>query len=1657
MSATIIFKPHNYGAVPSDDISGVTVTSDDVTRTAEADVTINESTATDGVERVYLGRISTPLVRTSPDGTPLDETYMSIRSFSIRGNEQANLDYVEVSGISTRQYDLYYTGPFDYEGWDKSPIEIELHIRFYDVSGKQKFYLSVEIGDVDEYPTSIGLSTNTFAVEPETVGEATTTARYLADITREEDDGIVSRVELSAGNTYFEIRDSFDAEGNFDGQELWLKGGIQLDYESMSSISGQIVVTEVQGGGQKPTPIDFTLEITDIDEYPTSIALSTNTFDEEPETVGSGTTTARYLADITREGDDGIVSRVELSAGDTYFEIRDITTGGSLERQELWLKGGIQLDYESMSSISGQIVVTEVQGGGQKPTPIDFTLEITDIDEYPTSIALSTNTFDEEPETVGSATTTARELADITREGDDGIVSRVELSSGNTYFEIRDITTGGSLERQELWLKGGIQLDYESMSSISGRIVVTEIQGGGQKPTPIDFTLEITDVDEYPTSIALSTGNSLTKPETVGSKTTDGSELADITRIGDDGIVSRVELSAGDTYFEIKDSFDAEGNFDGQELWLREGIELDYEGLIESGTNVIAGQIDIVEVQGAGQKPTSINFTLTVEDADDPSALNLKDWRGVEISGLTAGLPPTIADSDPTKRPYETDGSSYDVIFEYDLEISATAAKNRLVIDIDIEDVDSDEPTDIYNYILDGHNIPFKFLNEEEGTIGVSKPLTAGDDYVFHVETIIEYEDSMGDFVENIIYSKFSIDIVAPPSSPTLEYRVRDGMILTVDESQLNDSIYFDNLPQTSGPNGSYTSTFKGEFRWHQDDDYNWENGTSTSSRSFTFDLAALDFFAGNTPAPMEITVERIFNPGTSENDLMLLTEYDSSVSGVGKVVIAADEIGKGRKAHTGGEGNDVFVLYQGEHATGEINLDIVMDFNRKHSAEADAERDVDRILVDTFGDNWGTYYVNPTTTNKLETFLGTLGITWAKGNYDGATATATTNNPSDTIIYKDNTPVMVLKGYTEDLTKRDFLFTNSKPETAYDLPDAYNLTGVTSNQGFKLVDETGSGDNSRSVGILGDVNDDGIIDFIVGASKTDSGELTDNGAAYVVFGDLNGYPSTINLGSLDGTNGFRIYGKAAGDELGIEGSFIGDINHDGIDDFAVGVHNADNNGSDSGSVYFIYGQKNKADGTSGFALTSGEFNLDSITNTSGSSKGFRVDGVVERGNAEYPYFLGDVNGDGVDDALVMVPNAVRGGYDKPTSYIILGKNVGGSDENETDFSATIDLGTPDAGIIPVKGDTTRRDASGVTAASIGDLNEDGYDDFIVGARYDNKNAYKSGTAYVVFGDTAIGTPSKTEINLKNLNGSDGFAIHGVEKWDEFGSSVAGISDFNGDDIPDIIASAFDADNNGRHDSGSVYVIFGKGAGSYQASYEISQLNQGGANLRGIRIDGVLGEIVEDPETEEIEARKGDYLGTSVWSAGDFDGDGYGDVLAGTRYNGKFHLIFGGNNLQGPIDLAGTSNGRWIEFNGVETDYSWHGRKVSAAGDLNDDGLSDIILGSSGNDSYVIYGQAREISLSLKNNTLEVSAAGGDNVQYFWKTYEDTDGNDIDDVTKVVATTTETERTYTPTESATMRVQAVFTDYNGEIASLQTEAFSFTVDDDTGAITPDIV
>jgi len=257
---------------------------------------------------------------------------------------------------------------------------------------------------------------------------------------------------------------------------------------------------------------------------------------------------------------------------------------------------------------------------------------------------------------------------------------------------------------------------------------------------------------------------------------------------------------------------------------------------------------------------------------------------------------------------------------------------------------------------------------------------------------------------------------------------------------------------------------------------------------------------------------------------------------------------------------------------------------------------------------------------------------------------------------------------------------------------------------------------------------------------------------------------------------------------------------------------------------------------------------------------------------------------------------------------------------------------------------TDTRDGLGAAVSGTHDFNGDGFGDVVVGASgVDVNGTSDEGATYVMFGG-----PGGFEANLSvaSLDGSNGFRIEGIDDGDESGFSVSGSGDVNGDGRSDLVIGApgaFFEFPGGSVPAGESYVVYGASNG-FGPNFDLSAL------------DGSNGFLFDEGGS----ILQGDDFGSSVSGAGDVNGDGLAETIVGHPMavregfpgSGESHLIFGA--LDGVVDT--------VVFGGVGQGEA-SGSSVSNAGDVNSDGLADIIIGAPGanegrGESYVVFGSA---------------------------------------------------------------------------------------------------
>jgi hypothetical protein len=286
----------------------------------------------------------------------------------------------------------------------------------------------------------------------------------------------------------------------------------------------------------------------------------------------------------------------------------------------------------------------------------------------------------------------------------------------------------------------------------------------------------------------------------------------------------------------------------------------------------------------------------------------------------------------------------------------------------------------------------------------------------------------------------------------------------------------------------------------------------------------------------------------------------------------------------------------------------------------------------------------------------------------------------------------------------------------------------------------------------------------------------------------------------------------------------------------------------------------------------------------------------------------GDVNGDGSDDILIGAPGASPSGTEAGRAYLLFGKRGG--------WELGLNLSRSDASF---DGEAAG-DRAGSAVSGAGDVNGDGYDDLLVCAEGNNQSGMDAGKVYLVFG-----RPSgwSRGMNLSQANASflgqvpENYALRAV-----------GAGDLNGDGYGDLaIAEPNNYDPNGTYD-GMLYLFFGRPSGWAQntslATADVIYYGEGGL------------------------------LGDALAPAGDVNGDGLDDLLVGAFANfdagaqaGKAYLILGRTS-------GWTSNG---SISGADASFlgtrarELAGRFLDGVGDVNGDGLDDIAIGASGNDT----------------------------------------------------------------------------------------------------------
>ena len=346
----------------------------------------------------------------------------------------------------------------------------------------------------------------------------------------------------------------------------------------------------------------------------------------------------------------------------------------------------------------------------------------------------------------------------------------------------------------------------------------------------------------------------------------------------------------------------------------------------------------------------------------------------------------------------------------------------------------------------------------------------------------------------------------------------------------------------------------------------------------------------------------------------------------------------------------------------------------------------------------------------------------------------------------------------------------------------------------------------------------------------------------------------------------------------------------------------------------------------------------------------------------------GDVDGDDLDDILIAAPRYYDGQNESGKTYLFFGSSV--------TTASSFSLAAADADFLGSRGGK-----AGSSISSAGDVDGDGLDDILIGAEMGLGPIWLSvGTTYLLLGSSIA---SGGSFNSASAHAT--FVGEGIN--DYLGRSVSTAGDVDGDGLDDILIGAPENDD-GSNQAGKSYLVLG------------STIAAGGSFSSASADATFIGEAARDES------------GSSVSTAGDVDGDGLDDILIGAPWNddasnsaGKSYLFFGSTIAAGGSFSLAVADATFVG----EAAGDQSGSSVSTAGDVDGDGLDDILIGAPENDdsssgagkSYLVLASsiaaAGRFSLATADAAF-VGEAAGDNSGASVSTAGDVNGDGLDDL-----------------------------------------------------------
>jgi len=446
--------------------------------------------------------------------------------------------------------------------------------------------------------------------------------------------------------------------------------------------------------------------------------------------------------------------------------------------------------------------------------------------------------------------------------------------------------------------------------------------------------------------------------------------------------------------------------------------------------------------------------------------------------------------------------------------------------------------------------------------------------------------------------------------------------------------------------------------------------------------------------------------------------------------------------------------------------------------------------------------------------------------------------------------------------------------------PDSCEFSGSTplSEAMVKIIGEIPLDQAGVSLA-SGDIDQNGLDDVIVGAYLNDGGG-EQSGAAYVTRSPMLVAETLLTADT-------QVVGDGPLDLAGFDVS-AGDVNADGYADLLVGAYGADVGSIDfTGAAYLFYGP-------TASDYLAGDASVVFIGESPAEALGFSVS------------CAGDANGDGYNDVLLGAPSDFEGGPGAGAAYLFYGPLEPG----------IYNVSAADAKLVG----EDPADLAGTAVAFAGDVNNDGVGDLLIGAYGDEEGAgEQSGAAYVLFG------PVEGMVNLAQAD----VKLMGESAFDEAGFAVSAAGDVNQDGVADIVIGAPLEYDDGK---GAAYLVYGpiRSGKRSLGTVSVKLVGEETGSVAGIAVshagdvnrDGYSDILVSDnlENTAGIGAGAvyllygpvptgvhvlgslgakftgegdGELAGSAIESAGDINGDGYGDFMVSALFNSLGYAIGG--------------------------------------------------------------------------------------------------------------------------------------------------------------------